>query len=116
MPLLSVQDVKLDSQLCGTIGTAARVNTIGCGNKIGQVVKIQLQGTNFLTLCEVEVWGSPMIATPTPTYALGSRLCLRHMLATFGRHRWQCMRSCLSAPAYVCAQPLCGIFPCHGAP
>ena len=80
MPLRYLQDVKVDSQLCGTIGTAARVNTIGCGNKIGQVVKIQLQGTNYLTLCEVEVWGSPMIATTTPTYAFGSRWCLVDML------------------------------------
>jgi hypothetical protein len=84
MPLRTLQDVKLDSQLCGTIGTAARVNTIGCGNKIGQVVKIQLQGANYLTLCEVEVWGSPSsVSTPTPTssptYALlrASTLVLR---------------------------------------
>lgn len=70
----SVQDVKVDTQLCGTIGTAVPVNTVSCASKIGQVVTIQLQGTNFLTLCEVEVWGVlSSVSTPapssTPTYA-----------------------------------------------
>jgi hypothetical protein len=64
----------VDTQQCGTIGTAVSVNTVSCASKIGQVVTIQLQGTNFLTLCEVEVWGVPSaVSTPapssTPTYA-----------------------------------------------
>ncbi len=50
--------MSVDGQLCGAIGQAAAVNTISCGNKLGQSVKVQLRGTNYLTLCEVEVWGS----------------------------------------------------------
>jgi len=55
---IPLQDVSVDGQLCGTIGKAATVNTINCSNKLGRSVKLQLRGTNFLTLCEVEVWGS----------------------------------------------------------
>jgi hypothetical protein len=52
--------VSIDGQLCGKIGTAASINTISCGRKLGQNIKVQLQG--ILTLCEVEVWGSPPAA------------------------------------------------------
>ena len=56
--LAALQDVSVDGQLCGTIGKEATVNTISCGNKLGRIVKVALKGSNFLTLCEVEVWGS----------------------------------------------------------
>ena len=55
---IALQDVTVDGQLCGTIGTAVTVNTVSCGNKVGQAVKVQLPGTGTLTLCEVEVYGS----------------------------------------------------------
>ncbi len=66
--LVALQDVTVDGQLCGTIGAAASVNTISCGNKIGRAVKVQLQGTNSLTLCEVEVYGSAGSHTVTYTH------------------------------------------------
>jgi len=55
-------DVSIDGQLCGTISQEATVNTINCGNKLGRIVKVTLKGSNFLTLCEVEVWGSTSAA------------------------------------------------------
>jgi len=58
-------DVSIDGQLCGTISQEATVNTIDCGNKLGRIVKVALKGSNFLTLCEVEVWGSTS-AAPAP--------------------------------------------------
>ncbi len=58
-----LQDVSIDGQLCGTISQEATVNTINCGNKLGRIVKVALKGSNDLTLCEVEVWGSTSAGT-----------------------------------------------------
>ena len=56
-PPLLLQNVSVDNQLCGAIGVATSVNTINCGNKIGNSIKVQLTGFGLLTLCEVQVWG-----------------------------------------------------------
>ena len=56
-PPLLLQNVSVDNQLCGAIGVATSVNTISCGNKIGNSIKVQLTGFGTLTLCEVQVWG-----------------------------------------------------------
>ena len=56
-PPLLLQNVSVDNQLCGAIGVATSVNTISCGNKIGNSIKVQLTGFGMLTLCEVQVWG-----------------------------------------------------------
>ena len=53
-----MQNISVDGQLCGTIGKAQAVNTISCGKKLGRSAKVQLNGKDYLTLCEVEVWGS----------------------------------------------------------
>jgi hypothetical protein len=60
-PPLLLQNVSVDNQLCGAIGVATSVNTISCGNKIGNSIKVQLTGFGLLTLCEVQVWGTPTI-------------------------------------------------------
>jgi hypothetical protein len=52
-----------------TAGVASAVTTINV-NRTGRYVRIQLSGTNFLQLAEVEVFGGPAATptvTPTPT-------------------------------------------------
>ena len=56
---LSHFDVYVDSTKCGSVAKAKRTNTVRCGKtgKTGQKVKVQLQGKDYLTLAEVEVYG-----------------------------------------------------------
>jgi hypothetical protein len=45
-------------QKCATVRTAHRKNIVQCGCKKGDSVKVQLGGLDYLTLCEVQVYGS----------------------------------------------------------
>jgi hypothetical protein len=49
--------VKVDGRLCGQINRASRVNTINCRYKPGRSVMIQQTKSDYLTLCEVRVYG-----------------------------------------------------------
>jgi len=46
------------SKVCGSIGRAARRNTVNCNYKRASSVKVRLQRRDYLTLCEVKVYGS----------------------------------------------------------
>lgn len=50
-------EVLVDSQLCGKVGHAHRSNTVSCHKKKGRSVTVRLAGRNYLTLCEVQVYG-----------------------------------------------------------
>jgi hypothetical protein len=50
-------NVFVGSRKCGSVGRAHRKNTVQCGCKSGRSVKVQLSGTDYLTLCEVQVYG-----------------------------------------------------------
>jgi hypothetical protein len=53
---------------CGYLdgtGAAGAIYTIPCTGS-GRYVRVQLDKTDYLTLCEVEVWGSPKCAAPAP--------------------------------------------------
>jgi hypothetical protein len=92
--LAALQDVSIDGQLCGTIGMEATVNTISCGDKLGRIVKVALKGSNYLTLCEVEVWGSP--GPPSVPLSPSADIVLS---------RVSFMVSC--APAFLCSIRWC---------
>jgi len=44
--------------VCGEVKVAHRKSKIGCRRTRARFVRVQLLGTNYLTLCEVEVYGS----------------------------------------------------------
>jgi len=50
--------VLVDSHVCGKVGKAHAVNTVQCRKRKGRHVTVRLTGTNYLTLCEVKVYGS----------------------------------------------------------
>jgi len=53
---------------CGYLdgtGTAGAIYSIPCKGS-GRYVRVQLDKTDYLTLCEVEVWGSAMCLVPQP--------------------------------------------------
>ena len=45
------------SKLCGRIGTAHSTNTVSCGYKTGRNVWVKQTREDYLTLCEVKVYG-----------------------------------------------------------
>ena len=67
-----LQNVSVDNQLCCEIGVATSVNTISCGNKIGNSIKVQLKRFGILSLCEVQVLGFTPTATAAPSTATPS--------------------------------------------
>ena len=55
---LSGVQVNVDSQKCGIIVRARSVNTVFCGNKVGSSVTVRHRSSKYLTLCEVQVFGT----------------------------------------------------------
>jgi len=50
--------VRVGDSKCGsTVAKAQEKNTLQCGCKKGRKVKVQLEGKDYLTLCEVQVYG-----------------------------------------------------------
>ena len=48
--------VKVDSQLCGTLDASTGMQTVHC-NKRGSVMEIKMPRSDYLSLCEVKVYG-----------------------------------------------------------
>jgi hypothetical protein len=57
-------NVRVGGRHCGRIGHASSVNTVRCGNKVGSQITIQQTKRDYLTLCEVKVYGRT--AGPAP--------------------------------------------------
>merc|ERR1719453_2113876 len=51
-------EVRVNNHRCGVVHRAHAVNTVNCRNRRGRYVKVQKRDTNYLTLCEVKVYGS----------------------------------------------------------
>jgi hypothetical protein len=51
-------DVFANGHRCGRVGRAHRVNTVRCHNRRASTVMVRHAGKNYLTLCEVQVYGS----------------------------------------------------------
>ena len=54
--------VKVGSQLCGSLTSSTAKQTIGCNEKMGAVVELKMPRNDYLSLCEVKVYGTK----PTP--------------------------------------------------
>ena len=50
--------VKVDLQLCGTLSAAKGKQSVSCGGKSGSTVELKMPRSDYLTLCEVKVYGS----------------------------------------------------------
>ena len=55
-------EVLVNSRVCGKVGTAKRSNTIRCNGAQGTSVTVRLRGNNYLTLCEVQVFGRDIVS------------------------------------------------------
>jgi hypothetical protein len=51
-------DVLVGDDKCASVARAHRRNTVQCGCKRGRTVKVQLKRQDYLTLCEVQVYGT----------------------------------------------------------
>jgi len=50
--------VSADEHKCGEVAVAKRKNVVKCNNFKASSVTVSLKGKNYLTLCEVQVYGS----------------------------------------------------------
>ena len=52
--------VSVDGKTCATIGGfgGSQSRTVSCSGKVGSVVKVQHTNRDYLTLCEVQVYGT----------------------------------------------------------
>jgi hypothetical protein len=64
-------EVLADGHKCGTIGTARTSNTVQCNNQRAATVTVRLTGTNYLTLCEVQVYASSSATGSSGLKSLG---------------------------------------------
>lgn len=68
---LSGVKISVDGAVCGALSGATSVQTVAC-NKKGQDVKFSMPRSNdYLTLCEVKVWGVP---TPKPIKVIEEKI------------------------------------------
>jgi len=50
-------DIYIDQSKCGTINRADSVNVVSCDDRIGRYIKLKQIRQDYLTLCEVKVYG-----------------------------------------------------------
>jgi len=50
-------EVFVDNKKCGKLGTTHSVNTINCNYKKGKIIMVRQTKSDYLTLCEVRVYG-----------------------------------------------------------
>ena len=76
---LSGTKVQVGSYECGTLSSTTE-QTVQCDGALGTEVKLVGASGQYLTLCEVKVWGSHIgptaVPTPAPTPGEPSRLVL----------------------------------------
>jgi hypothetical protein len=63
--------VKVGTSVCGTLGNSKSMQTINCNNKVGTYLMIQQARSDYLTLCEVKVYGKVVARKTKYTAAFG---------------------------------------------
>ena len=90
-------EIKVGSQLCGTLSSSTAKQEIGCNGKVGTVVELSMPRNDYLTLCEVKAFGT---ATPGATVVISFCYqypchdpCMCYPISSNRFHSWRFCRS-----------------------